>query len=95
MSTAIHPKITHQLTAEGIYTVNFFGQTTFEAVLEFVAELKVVDGLPKDLLVLYDLSKASFELSQSELKEISEDFSNKVKDLSEFFSDIIPLNLER
>ena len=29
-----------------------------------------------------------------ELKDIAEDFSNKVKDLSELFSDIIPLNLE-
>ncbi len=28
------------------------------------------------------------------LKDIAEDFSNKVKDLSEFFSDIIPINLE-
>ena len=29
-----------------------------------------------------------------ELKDIAEDFSNKVKDLSELFSDIIPINLE-
>jgi hypothetical protein len=64
--------INYEIDENGIFTVKFKGDISFDEILAFIQILKDFNELKNQLKVLYDLSDAELELSQEQVRQISE-----------------------
>ena len=65
--------INSQLNREtGIYETFFGGQVSFEEIISYISKLKNAKDYPPKLLILTDAIDSTFELSNTEYRQIAE-----------------------
>lgn len=57
---------------DGIFTVKFTGLVLFKEIIDYLEEFRNLKDIPLNLKMLYDLSEADFNLTQPEIKKLSE-----------------------
>ncbi len=64
--------INYQLDENGIFRIVFNGVISLESILSFLDDFYQFENLPPELILLYDLTKATFDLDPVKIKMLSE-----------------------